>query len=254
MENPTPPPCATCFHRRWCVPSACSAAEADESMAAVHRGVIRVRRGQTLSACTATDAQLFIVRSGAFKSQACLHPRAVRVVGLHESGDIMAVECLLGRPPCAQRIALQDSVACAIDIARLRALSMRQPTLSRYLAGLALGSLTEAHQDMFALGCLSATERMARLLAAFSRRRRLHGRSPGLLNLPFSRRDIGSHLALRIETVSRALTTLEQSQVIRRSRGMIQILDAQRLDEMAAFASPRNVLPAVGHRVEHAMH
>ena len=58
---------------------------------------------------------------------------------------------------------------------------------------------------------------------------------PGTIPLPMSRSDIADYLALSLEAVSRACAELERRKLVRfESRHLVRVLDAKRLDALAA--------------------
>ena len=104
--------------------------------------------------------------------------------------------------------------------------------IERHLRSDAIGHIDGLHDRIAALARLDPPERLAHLL--ISLRERLN---PGgqVINLSFSRNDIADLLGMRAETVSRALLTLEEADLIRRDGPRrIEILDPPGL---AAIAS-----------------
>jgi CRP/FNR family transcriptional regulator len=86
---------------------------------------------------------------------------------------------------------------------------------------------------LLVLGRKSAEQRMATFLVDQSAKLRRHGMCGSEINLAMSRADIGSYLALAVETVSRVLTRLQESGLIRVRRNQINILDAEGLCRVA---------------------
>lgn len=240
MQPSLPPPCANCFHRRRCLPSALSP-HADDEVAAAFECVLRVPRSESLATQKSVETTVFVVRTGAFKSEASIHRGEVRVFAVHEPGDFMAVETLLGHKPSMERVALETSTVCAFDANKLNAMTSRRPELKCFLERLTDGALLQAEEQLLVLGSLRATERLAWFLIRMSEQRRAHGRHSTELTLPLSREDIGNHLGVRMETVCRIFNDLERRGMIaRRGHQRLDILDRNRLAELAGLG----VLPA----------
>jgi CRP/FNR family transcriptional regulator len=83
------------------------------------------------------------------------------------------------------------------------------------------------------LGQKTAEQRMAAFLLHHSNKQRQLGLSEVDINLPMSRADIASYLALAVETVSRVLTRLQESGQLNVQRSRVQLLN---LDNLAIIA------------------
>ena len=176
---------------------------------------------------------MFMVRSGAFKAEASIRPGIVQVLGLHEAGDFMAIEPLLGLRPRTDLTALQDSIACSFAVGKLEALAKAHPALQRLVDRVRFKALGKAYSEIFALGSLNATERVAWFIIRQSEQRRLHGQHAGMFVLSMTRQDIGNYLSLRLETVSRTLTYMAHRDLIRCERRTLRILDMTALTVLA---------------------
>jgi len=78
---------------------------------------------------------------------------------------------------------------------------------------------------MLLLGSMRAEERLAAFLLNLSQRYATRGLSPTQFQLRMSRHEIGSYLGLKLETVSRTLSLLQQHGMIRIHIKSIEILD-----------------------------
>jgi CRP/FNR family transcriptional regulator len=74
--------------------------------------------------------------------------------------------------------------------------------------------IVHEHERMVLLGSVGAMGRLAAFLFEVSDRMRMRGYSPVEFNIRMSRADIGSYLCLRLETVSRAFSTLQEQGVL----------------------------------------
>ena len=197
-----------------------------------------VFKGEMLSKQTRVPGKLFVVRSGAFKAEAPLSAGARRVLGLHEAGDFMSTEPTLGGLPDAEWVALRNSAVCVVDPWKLQTLAANHPALGSFIMRITATALVRAQQTLLALGSLRASTRLAWFLLDLSERRQRRGMDPHALSLPLTGKDIGNHLGLRPETVSREWGAMERSGLISRHGQDVQILD---LDRLAALASGRDV-------------
>jgi CRP/FNR family nitrogen fixation transcriptional regulator len=103
--------------------------------------------------------------------------------------------------------------------------------VARKLWSMTAGELRHAEDHMLLLGRKSAMERVANFLLEMDRRLAV----AGMMALPMCRRDIGDYLGLTLETVSRALSQLQDEgvlgfsgarQVVLRNRQRLRSMDA----------------------------
>jgi CRP/FNR family nitrogen fixation transcriptional regulator len=90
--------------------------------------------------------------------------------------------------------------------------------------------LKHAQEHLVLLGRKNARERMATFLVEMARRRGLVGNA---VELPMSRQDIADYLGLTIETVSRRLTDMAESETVElTSSRRVRLRDLRRLVEL----------------------
>ena len=82
---------------------------------------------------------------------------------------------------------------------------------------------------MLLLGSMKAEERLASFLLNLSRRFLMRGYSEYNFNLRMTREEIGSYLGLKLETVSRTFSKLQDENIITVDNRYIQINDIARL-------------------------
>ena len=93
---------------------------------------------------------------------------------------------------------------------------------------------------LLVLGRKSAEQRMATFLCDQAEKLRRHGMCDTEIDLAMSRADIGSYLALAVETVSRVLTRLQDAGLIAVRRNRITIADADGLARVAGASADRD--------------
>jgi len=108
----------------------------------------------------------------------------------------------------------------------------RDPATFHTLLNMATSNLIHVENQILLLGRKTSLERVAAFLLE------MHGRSDatGSFRLPMSRLDIADYLGLTLETVSRALSKLRGSDVIKFEDVMqrcVVILDVQALAKLA---------------------
>jgi CRP/FNR family transcriptional regulator len=155
-----------------------------------------------------------------------------QIVGFVQAGDLFGL-------PLGERRALSAEAVTAIAVrriprARLLALMEEDPALRLRLLGVAAEALAAAQDQMLLLGRKNAQEKICSFLGGLSRRRAAQGKDPVRLYVPMSRTDIADFLGLTIETVSRTITKLKTSGLIRMLDGnKIELLDPAALAALA---------------------
>ena len=133
--------------------------------------------------------------------------------------------------------AITPSTLCQFSRARFDAFVDTHPHLERRLYAIAAHELAAARQQLVLLGRKTAAERVASFLLMLDARRTSSSGGLGLdgdITLPMSRSDIADYLGLRIETISRELSALKASRLIRLSTTQtICFVDRERLAQLA---------------------
>jgi CRP-like cAMP-binding protein len=133
--------------------------------------------------------------------------------------------------------------AQAITLTRLRCLpagllhevARHDPEIGLQLYRALSDQLLAARDLLLTVGQRNATERLAALLFALSRRNERNDADPERIALPMTRADIADFLSLTIETVSRTFTKLRQSGIIDLVQSsLVVVRDRHTLERLAA--------------------
>lgn len=107
------------------------------------------------------------------------------------------------------------------------------PSLRQQVRCVTSKGVTRTYQVMLALGSMRSEVQLAAFLISLSQRLCALGYSSTGLIMRMSREDIGNHLRLTLETVSRLFSCFARDGLIRVSPCDIKILDRQALEERA---------------------
>jgi len=177
---------------------------------------------------------LYGVSSGSVKTCLTDKENRSRVTGFSLPGELVGVEGIYaGQHPC-DSIALEDSICCGIRFPDLLNLTKRIVELQHYLLRVLSRKINRKHDLLVLLGNLDAEERVAQLLLGLSERHVEIGNSPSHFHLSMSRRDIGSYLGLKVETVSRVFTKLESKYILTVNGKDIAILSPKGLCDIVS--------------------
>jgi CRP/FNR family transcriptional regulator len=175
---------------------------------------------------------LYAIRSGSCKTTVSDQSGREQVIGYDLMGDIIGFDGIgSGRHQC-QAVSLEDTEVCEVPFARLEELSSRLPALQRNLHRLLSREIMRDENLLLVVGSMGAQERIAAFLLNLSQRYQQRGYSSKEFVLRLTRRDIGSYLGMKLETVSRLLSRFQSKKLIKIEKSVIRLLDLQALKAM----------------------
>ena len=215
--------CSTCNLRDLCLPIDLTDAE----MARLDELITRksaCRRGASLYRSGDKFHALYAIRTGFFKTQILHEDGHEQVTGFQMAGEIIGMDAISGDVHTCDAVALEDSEVCEIPFNRLEELSRELPSLQRHLHRILSREIVHDQGIMLLLGSMHAEERLATFFLNLSQRFAARGRSPTSIQLRMTRQEIGSYIGLKLETVSRALSHLQEAGVISIHNRSLEIL------------------------------
>ena len=165
----------------------------------------RLASGEPLYRAGTPAGALYGVRAGFLKVTAPDGAGGRHIVRFLIPGDVAGLEASGGNY-ATEAIALADCEVCKIPAWRLEMIADYDGRSRTHLRELLAQELEDAHEHSSAVARLTATQRVAGFLLSLSRRWAKRGFSPNAFRLPMQRREIGEHLGLTMETVSRILS------------------------------------------------
>ena len=216
--------CSDCNLRELCLPVGLNAHEIqrlDELSHAKHvysRGDYLYRSGDKFES-------LYAIHSGFFKTQVLHDDGREQVTGFQMVGEIIGLDAICTDRHTCDAVALENSEVCELPFSKLEALSRDIPSLQRHLHKIMSREIVRDQGIMLLLGSMRAEERLVAFLLNLSQRFAARGLSPTHFQLRMSRQEIGSYLGLKLETVSRTFSLLQQRGLINIHIKSIEILD-----------------------------
>jgi CRP/FNR family transcriptional regulator len=156
---------------------------------------------------------LYNVTEGNVKIYQLLDDGRIQITGFLYPGDFFGSYKNNKYNYCAE--AIGDLKTCVFDQKILDKYLDENPVLARELLNKTSFELTLAQDRLTVLGKLSASERLAKFLFNISQQRKRIGWQNNPISLPMTRRDIADYLGLTIETISRELSSLKTSNIIK---------------------------------------
>ncbi len=222
--------CSTCHLRGICLPGGMTEPDVNrlDGMMFARR---RVLAGQTLYREGDRFQFIYAVRAGTLKSSLMLADGREQVSGFHIAGELVGLDGVAQGRHASAATALEDTEICAIPYAHLTDMASGATGVHHVISRLMSREILREGSLMMLLGSMNADERLAAFLLNLSQRFGARGYSEREFHLRMSRAEIGSYLGMKLETVSRTFTLLQQDGLLEVDKRHIRILDLDRLQQ-----------------------
>lgn len=212
--------CNDCASRECCLGSRLTTMTEHRALPGIrHKHTLNCREhlfheGDTLEA-------LYVVKSGAVKLYLMSEDGSEQVVAFYMPGEVLGLDALGAGAHQSSAMLLERSSFCVIPFASLD----RSPGCHQLLYKLLAMELARDHHTIELITRKDAETKMANFLLDLSERFRARGYSVSSFNLSMKRNEIGNHLGLAVETVSRILTRFQDEGLLSVKRRQVQIHD-----------------------------
>ena len=220
--------------RRICMPIDVADPEAKVLFEKLVASRIRLRKGDVLFRAGERFTALYAIRVGSCKTVALADDGDEQVTGLHLPGEIIGVEGIGNDVHVAQAVALEDTEVCVLPFERIEALAQRDTGFRRRLYRLLSSAIVRERSLSLMLGTMRAEQRLASFLLDLSSRYQMRGYSSTDFVLRMTREEIGSHLGLKLETVSRLFSRFAEEGLIEVQGRVIKLCDRIGLQHLLA--------------------
>lgn len=192
----------------------------------------KLSRGQYLYRAGQPFHALYLISSGFLKTSLIAADGREQVTGFCMRGDLLGAESIGMSVHTSDAVALDTSMVWELPYPAVLNACARLPELQAQVTRALAAEIRNNRSWMLALGTLSAEQRVAAFLLDVSARHEALGFSACHFVLRMSRADIGSFLALKHETVTRALTRLSAQGCIAVEWREVRVLDARALQDV----------------------
>ncbi|ARP82024.1 hypothetical protein CAL12_15170 [Bordetella genomosp. 8] len=224
------PACDGCGARRLCQAAQLCRGGAERPVALpvcsrkVSAGEAVFRAGDALR-------NLYVSRAGTCKTTRLYRDGRQQITGFPLGGDFLGMDAIATGRHETEAIALEDMVVCVLPYNEIDALADEFSDVRRNIERMLSREIVRESRLLMLMGNLSAEERVAAFLVDLADRYAERGYSPVAFTLRMSREEIGSHLGMKLETVSRMFSRLQQRGLIalHGKEVRIQDMDALRL-------------------------
>ncbi|GLQ89052.1 Crp/Fnr family transcriptional regulator [Dyella flagellata] len=183
---------------------------------------------------------LYLVHAGSYKTCELADDGREQVTGFRMRGSLIGTESIGLKNYSCDVIALEDSEAWELPYPAILRACLHLPELQTYLTSALAAEVRSNRSWMLSLGTLAAERRVAAFLLDVAARYAHLGYSAKHFILRMSRIDMASFLALKHETVSRALSRLDDLHFIAVERREVHMLDVDGLRAMAGTGAALN--------------
>jgi CRP/FNR family transcriptional regulator len=224
--------CSSCNLRELCLPAGLCPEDLQrvENLVYARR---RVKRGEALYQAGGDFSAVYAIRSGFFKTSLLDNDGREQVTGFFMGGELLGMDGI-GGAYHGTAIALEDSEVCILPYALIEDVSRDIPALQRRLHAVLAREIARDHGIMMLLGSMRAEERLATFLLNLSKRFLRRGYSSTEFHLRMTRDEIGSHLGLKLETVSRLFSAFQKDGLIEVQQKHVRIIDIEGLERVLA--------------------
>lgn len=216
--------CSQCNLRELCLPYGLTSSDLDRIDVLVG-GRQKVKQNQPLYRAHENFQAIYAIRTGFFKTDIPTEDGRDQVTGFQMAGELLGMDGIGEGQHSCNAIALEDSEVCVIPFEKLEDLSREVSALQRNFHKIMSREIVHDHGLMMMLGTMRAEERLAAFLLNLSQRFVARGYSSQEFHLRMRREEIGSYLGLKIETVSRAFSKLQEDGYISVQQKHVRILD-----------------------------
>ena len=217
--------CLGCSLRRICMPVDAEDPDTKALFARLVASRTRLRKGDVLFRAGERFTALYAIRVGSCKTVALTDDGDEQVTGLHLPGEIIGVEGIGNETYAAQAVALEDTEVCVLPFERIEALAQRDTGFRHHLYRLLSSAILRERSASLMLGTMRAEQRLASFLLDLSSRYQMRGYSSTEFVLRMTREEIGSHLGLKLETVSRLFSRFAEEGLIEVQGRVIKLCD-----------------------------
>lgn len=230
--------CARCSSRRFCMPDDFNRGDsvAFKSVFGNHR---RVKQGEAIFRAGEAFRHLYVAKVGSFKTVAIDNEGREQIIGFPIAGEFMGLDGVGTGHHAFDAVALEDSIVCSLPFKALTAAAEHDLALSIHLHKVMSRELVRESAMLMLIGRMPAVERLVAFLLNLSKRYCERGYSAHEFVLRMTRDEIGAHLGMTLETVSRGFSRLSALGLIKCLGKQVWIKDMTGLERMSTHCIPQ---------------
>lgn len=230
--------CSGCSMHQLCLPTGLDESDTQRLDKIIARR--KVPRDSFLYRIGDRFTSLYAIRVGHFKSYQQNIAGDRQITGFQMTGELLGIDAINSERHQCDAVALEDSEVCEIPFELLETLFAQIPTLLHHFHRILSQEITNEQKIIMLLGNMRAEQRFAAFLISLSIAYVARGYSATRFQLRMTREDIGNHLGLTIESISRMIAKMRKDLLIQVRQRDVEILDLPALARLAAGTEALN--------------
>lgn len=194
-----------------------------------------VHAGDTLCCAGRPFGHLYVVNAGCFKTTSCAADGRHQVVALQFRGDWLGFDGIASGRYACDAVAMDVGEVWALRYEELMQACSCTPELMAGVHREMSLAIQRARDAMLSRCTLPATSRVAEFLAVWATSLAGRGQRAEQITLRLTRAEIGSHLGMTLESVSRSLASLVRGRLIRFTEQGRRVIYIPDLAALTAF-------------------
>ena len=225
--------CTNCNLDAICLPRGLSAQEVEDLSIVVNNNSI-LQRGEFIYRQGEDFKGIIAIKSGVAKLLSCDEQGNEHILNILLPGELVGFDGLNHHKHSCSVVALNAMAFCVIPAEKIDKLCVAVPSIARELFRHS-GDIINDTQSLIISSKRPAEQKLALFLINLSARLKRRGFSSLNFDLPLTREELGNHLGLTLETVSRMLQQLQSDGVIKVQRKNIEIIALQVLKNISVL-------------------
>jgi len=224
--------CMKCRTSKFCISKNLNPNELQEFNNSVHQRRM-VRKGEKLLSSGMNFSSIHIIRSGSFKTLVNTISGQGHLVGFPMSGYCMGLDGFGKEKYESEAIAIEDSVVCSISVREIERLIRIFPNFLKIMMVVMSEEITRENKNMIYFSQMSAEQKLAIFIQDMIHQLMQRGYSGSEVNLRMTRFEIGQHLGLTMETISRTFSKFAKIKMLVIDNKNIKLLDTNQLKRIS---------------------
>lgn len=224
-------PCDSCGARKLCQAAQLCRGGQDRP-AGLPLCARKVSAGEAVFRAGDPLRNLYVSRAGTCKSIRLYRDGRQQITGFHLGGEFLGMDAIATGRHETEAVALEDMMVCVLPYREIEALADEFTDVRRGMERMLSREIVRESKLLMLMGNLNAEERVAAFLVDLADRYAERGYSAVSFTLRMSREEIGSHLGMKLETVSRMFSRLQQRGLIALHGKQVRILDLPALRQV----------------------
>ena len=224
--------CESCSLVNICLPSGLSTGELALLESSIDKSTKISKKTRLFKENDEIDG-IYAVKSGSLKTSISNSDGQEQILEFHLPGDMLGFDAFNQGIHTCNATALEDTLLCKIPMDTFDTLCEQLPGLRRELRHQVGKEIAHTQSLLLSLGQQQTDERLATFLLKMSGHYSMRGFSSSEFVLPMSRQDLSNYLGMAVETLSRIISRMTESGLIKVDRRVVSIINREKLQSLA---------------------